>query len=95
MNLWVGKAFPLYPEHFLVFFEIAVYGRQACDFEGLSLGYERHLLPNERGENLPALVPEKRPDLSEAGPRCLVSLEELVHNDIMKMTEGQYLVFHK
>jgi hypothetical protein len=61
----------------LVFLEVSVYGRGAylfelfCYFkgnaEGRSHGDLLHLLPHnhKRGENLPALEPEKRPDLAE------------------------------
>ena len=34
--------------------------------EGRPLGDAAHLLPHKRGENLAALVPEKRPDQPEA-----------------------------
>jgi len=71
-----GAAFPLQLQGFLVFSELAVYGRGAyrCelsrdfpgDGEGRPPGDVGHLLPHQRGENLPALEPEERPDQAEA-----------------------------
>ena len=72
-----GAAFPLRLEIFLVLFQVTVDGGRAyCfelfggfggDAEGFPLGDEGHLLPHKRGEDLPALEPEKCPDQAEAG----------------------------
>ena len=79
-----GEAFPFQSEGFLVFFEIPVYGGRAYlfeffrdligDAEGRPAGDIRHLPPHKRGEYLPALEPEKRPDQAE-GDDYLVGVD--------------------